>query len=34
MEGNQLQTLPAGVFDSLAELKTLGLEKNQLWVLP
>nr|AIO08223.1 variable lymphocyte receptor C [Petromyzon marinus] len=31
---NQLQTLPAGVFDQLTELGTLGLQSNQLKSLP
>ena len=28
---NKLQSLPEGVFDKLAELKTLDLRYNQLW---
>nr|AGJ51125.1 variable lymphocyte receptor C [Petromyzon marinus] len=34
LQYNQLQTLPAGVFDQLTELGTLGLQYNQLKSLP
>nr|WLJ60639.1 variable lymphocyte receptor E VLRE0025 [Petromyzon marinus] len=34
LAGNQLTTLPKGVFDQLANLQTLGLHNNQLTALP